>query len=171
MWEQGKGDKKNDFLPQVGIIKEQKANLDASWNHKGDKYCVGSSSGYIYVGSYFKDNNFWVAHPVSKKPTHKASVVCVRFDPLSGRVVASASLDGTIQITSCYKQDLDNDSAGPFGSVTSHGDTLMSIQNNGWINSVSFNLSGTALCYVTQDCELNFADVSGVANAGGKAKP
>ena len=66
-----------DFMPQMGMIKEKKANLDASWNHRGDKFCVGSSSGFVYVGSYFATNNFWVAHPLNKKPQHKASVTSV----------------------------------------------------------------------------------------------
>lgn len=79
------------------MIGESKANLDAAWNTSGTAFCVGSSSGNIYVGTYSEANNFWVAHPLSKKKAaHKASVVCVRFEPLSGKVVASASLDGTI---------------------------------------------------------------------------
>jgi len=82
-------------MPQMGMIKEKVANLDAAWNHRGDKYCVGSSSGFVYVGSYFSSNNFWVAHPLAKKPQHKASVTSVVFDPKSSRVIASASIDGT----------------------------------------------------------------------------
>ena len=88
-------DPKNNFTPQMGMIKEMKANLDASWNTRGDKFCVGSSSGHIYIGTFSEANNFWVAHPLSKKGVHKASVVSVKFDSLSSRVVASASLDGT----------------------------------------------------------------------------
>jgi hypothetical protein len=84
------------------MIKEPRANLDAAWNHRGDKFVVGASSGNIYMGIYSKENNFWVAHAITKKVVHKASVVCVRFDPLSSRVIASASLDGTCQITSAY---------------------------------------------------------------------
>jgi WD40 repeat protein len=94
----------------MGVIQEKMANLDASWNKNGDKYCVGSSSGNVYVGRYYADNNFWVAHSISKKPMHKASVVCVKFDSMSGRAVASASLDGSVYITSSYYEDLDQGS-------------------------------------------------------------
>ena len=59
VWEPGT---KNEFLPQLGMIKEYKANLDGSWNHRGDKFCVGASSGTIYIGTYSPNNNFWVAH-------------------------------------------------------------------------------------------------------------
>jgi len=77
------------------MINEPRANLDAAWNHRGDKFVVGSCSGNIYLGRYNPDANFWVAHPIKNKPVHDASVVCVKFDPLCSRVVASSSLDGT----------------------------------------------------------------------------
>lgn len=73
-----------DFMPQLGMIKEQRANLDAAWNSRGDKFVVAATSGCVYVGTYFAGNNFWVAHTVSKssnKPIHKASAICARFDP------------------------------------------------------------------------------------------
>lgn len=84
----------------------------------------------------------------------------MRFDPLSSRVVASASLDGTVQITSVFQDDLDKDSAGPFGNVTSFGETLVSITCNAWANFVSFSPSGKSIAFGTHDCELNFADIS-----------
>ena len=170
VWKQGTGDKNADFAPQVGMIQESKANLDASWNSRGDKFCVGSSSGCIYVGTYSQANNFWVAHELTKKTAHKASVVSVKFDGLSSRVMASSSLDGTCQITSCFMAELDqNSKAGPFGSVTSTGVTLLSVSCNGWINFVCFSPSCDTICYGTQDCELNFCNVSDAA--GGKSKP
>jgi len=50
------------------------------------------------------------------KPLHDGSVVSVKFDPLSSRVIASASIDGTVVISSAYDPDLDaNSTAGPFG--------------------------------------------------------
>lgn len=44
-----------------------------------------------------------------KRPLHKASVVSVKLDPLSSRVCASASTDGTCYITSCYDKNIDTD--------------------------------------------------------------
>jgi WD40 repeat protein len=96
VWKQGEGNNKYDFSPQLGMIKEKIANLDAAWNHRGDKFCVGSSSGFLYVGFYNPNNNFWVAYPTQKKPSHKASVTSVRFDNMTGRVIVSGSLDGTV---------------------------------------------------------------------------
>ena len=160
-------------MPQLGMIKEQRANLDAAWNHRGDKFAIASSTGCVYVGTYFAGNNFWVAHTVSKsqnKPIHKASAIGVEFDPLSSRVVLSSSLDGTVQITSCYNKELDTDSAGPFGEVTSYGEQLMSVSCNGWVNYASWSPSAAQICFITHDCEVNFANVEKNAKDP-KAKP
>lgn len=54
--------------------------------------------------------------------------------------------------------------------VTSFGETLMSVSCNGWINFVAFSPSCNTICYGTQDCELNFADVKDVGQSAGKSK-
>jgi len=59
---------------------------------------------------------------------------------------------------------------GPFGSVDSYGETLLSVTSNGWINSFAISPSSKTLCYVTHDCELNFVDLS-EAGSSGKSKP
>ena len=89
------------YLPSLCNIKELKSNLDAAWNTQGNKFCVGASSGHVFVGSYDENVSFWVAislngDPAHNKGTHKASVLSVRFDPGSSRVVASASADGNV---------------------------------------------------------------------------
>lgn len=48
------------LMPQLVIIKELKSNLDAQWNHRGDKICVGASSGHVYVGAFNVVAGFWV---------------------------------------------------------------------------------------------------------------
>ena len=155
----------------MGMIKEPRANLDARWNKKGDKFVVGSSSGHVSIGTYSEQSNFWVAHPISKKPVHKASVVSVCFD-ISGRAIASCSLDGQVFIHSCFDENLDKDSTqGPFGSVTSYGDKLVKLKSSAWANFVTFSPSCKQICYGTQDCELNFADVSEAAGGKSKVKP
>jgi hypothetical protein len=44
--------------------------------------------------------------------------------------------------------------------VTSYGDTLHSINLNGWVNWISFSPDSKTVSFVTHDCELNFTDVS-----------
>jgi WD40 repeat protein len=132
------------LMPQLVIIKELKSNLDAQWNHRGDKLCVGASSGHVYIGALNKDVGFWVAPAQTDKPLHKASVVAVRFDPGSGHVVASASADGSVIITSCYDENIDKNSkaVGPFAGVTSDTDEIFKFTNDAWVNTVEFSPSG-----------------------------
>lgn len=45
--------------------------------------------------------------------------MCVRFDPLSSRVVASASTDGQVIVTTSYDENLDKSGSGPFAKIVS----------------------------------------------------
>jgi hypothetical protein len=47
--------------PQLAVIRETKSNVDAAWNHTGNKFCVGASSGNVFVGVFDDAQNFWVA--------------------------------------------------------------------------------------------------------------
>lgn len=83
---------------------------------------------------------------------------------MSGRVCASGSTDGTCKITTCFLKGIDGaNNAGPFGNVSTFGETLLVFNSNGWINSVNFSPSSSVFCYATHDCELNFIDVSKAA--------
>ena len=104
----------------------------------------------------------------------------VKFDSLSSRVVASASLDGTCQITSCYLKEVDNNQtitpfgnmgSGPFGNVDSFGETLLKVDCNGWINYCAFSPDCNTLAFCTQDCEVGFLNVSDAGSGKSKAKP
>jgi len=39
-------------IPALCAVKELKSNLFASWNHRGDKFCVGGSSGHVFIGTF-----------------------------------------------------------------------------------------------------------------------
>jgi hypothetical protein len=54
--------------------------------------------------------------------------------------------------------------------VTTFGDSLLSISSSTWINGLSFSPNSKILSYVTQDCEINFLDLS-ECGSGGKSKP
>ena len=144
-------------MPQLCQIKELKANTDACWNHRGDKFAVGAASGLVFVGSYDPQNGFWIARSLTDetKPLHDGTVVSVKFDPLSSRVVASASIDGTVCISSAFDPDLDTSStAGPFGSVTTNykeaQETIFKFKCSEWVNTVSFSSSGSTICYASK---------------------
>jgi WD40 repeat protein len=169
VWEDSKD--VNGLKPQLAVIKETKSNIDAAWNNLGNKFVVGASSGNVFVGRFDEAAGFWVATSISgKKPLHSQSVTSVRFDPQSGRVVASGSADGKCYITSCFNPETDAASTkGPFGSISTYGETLLSFNSIGWVNFISFSPCATVLSFATHDCEVNFVDVS--KGGEGKDKP
>lgn len=161
VWKEDPATKK--YMPQLCQIKELKANTDACWNHRGDKFAVGAASGLVFVGSYDPQNGFWIARSLTDdtKPLHDGTVVSVKFDPLSSRVVASASIDGTVCISSAFDPDLDTSStAGPFGSVTTNykdaQETIFKFKCSEWVNTVSFSSSGSTICYASKLKSPNF---------------
>jgi len=166
----------NRLMPNLCAVKELKSNLDASWNGRGDKFCVGGSSGHVFVGVFNSDLNFWVAlsqteEPPLGKPLHKASVTAVKFDPLSGRVVASSSADGSVLVTSAYKEELDTDGAGPFAGVVEEAGTVMfRLKTSVWNNTLSWSPSGATLAFASHDCEMHFAAFT-AESVGSKTKP
>ena len=56
----------NGLKPTLAVVKETKSNIDAAWNHNGLKFCVGASSGNLFIGTFSESNNFWVGTPISK---------------------------------------------------------------------------------------------------------
>jgi hypothetical protein len=49
-----------EYRPTLSVIKETKANIDGAWNHRGDKFCIGSASGNVFIASFSSVNNFWI---------------------------------------------------------------------------------------------------------------
>lgn len=96
----------------------------------------------------------------------------MRFDPLSSRVVASASADGTVIISSCVNPDLDAGSkAGPFGSVDGEEvQIIFKFKPGSWVNTLSFSPSGNSMAYASKsflshiflahDCTVHFISFS-----------
>jgi WD40 repeat protein len=133
------------------IVKEKKSNLDCQWNRFGDKFVIGSSSGFVYQCTYNEAQKFWVAEQ-DRKARHTDSVIQVRYDPGSGHVVASVSLDGTVQIKSCYNADIDSthDASGLFAGIRTSGVTVFKFNPGQWINSFSFSPSGEQFVWASK---------------------
>jgi hypothetical protein len=92
----------------------------------------------------------WVAHPQTEKPLHDSAVVCVKFDPLSSIVVASASTDGQVIVTSNHFPELDGESGtGPFGAIREL-DVIFKFRCSEWVNMLSFSASGNTLAFASK---------------------
>ena len=59
-------------------------------------------------------------------------------------MVASASADGKVIISSCFDEKIDSASkaTGPFAAVNTDADTLFKFENDAWVNTVAFSPSG-----------------------------
>jgi len=75
---------------------------------------------------------------------------------MSGRVCASASTDGKVYITTCYDKETDSEcTQGPFGSITTSGETLLKFTANSWVNLVQFSPDSSILCYASKKTSFN----------------
>ncbi len=142
VWKEDATTKK--MMPQLCNIRELKSNNDACWNMRGDKFCVGAASGHVYTGCYNNAVNLWIANSLTdNKSLHDSPVTSVKFDPLSGRVVASSSTDGTVIVSSAYDDQMDTaQDQGPFGKLKSN-EILFKFKCTEWVNCVSFSPSGS----------------------------
>ena len=146
-----KHDADNKLMPQLCNIRELKANTDACWNYRGDKFCVGASSGHVYAGSYNKEVSLWIATSLTDtKALHDSPITAVKFDPLAGRVIAYASTDGCVMVTTAFYEDLDHgDDNGPFGKIKSQ-EVLFKFKCSEWVNTLSFSPSGSQLAFASK---------------------
>ena len=77
-------------------------------------------------------------------------------------MIAAASFDGSCKVFSAIHTKVDTEAPeGPFAEVTSFGKALFKFNCMYWLNHVSFDPTGTVLCYASHDGTLNFCDVSG----------
>lgn len=108
------------YVPQFVNMDEKLAILDLKWNQQGTKFVVGTSSKRIFIGTFSQTNNWWTTDEIKKQ--HKSSILSVEFSP-NGRVIASASFDGTCKILSACNADLDTEETKTaFGEVEGFGE-------------------------------------------------
>ena len=113
----------------------------------------------LFVGFFDEKNNWWKTEEIKKQ--HKSSILSCEFSP-NGRVIASASFDGTCKIISAYvpTADGDEESKGAFGTVDNFGEWLVEYKCQFWLNHVTWCPTGNAIWYSSHDGTLNFWDLS-----------
>ena len=94
----------NKWTPALVIVSNlDRAALCARWNKSGTIFGVGSGNKRIFLGYYEPSNKWWTS--VTFK-VHKSSVVAIAFHPTE-HLIASASTDKKIIISSCYVPEAD----------------------------------------------------------------
>ena len=115
--------------------------LCCKWNSRGDKFCEGTSAKQLFIGYYDTNTNWWMGRPIK---VHKSSVVCCEIDPTS-LFVLSGSTDLRVYVSSCYIPSVDDkhltDQTKPLAQ--DFGSVIYEFRPNCWLNSVTWNASGS----------------------------
>ena len=138
------------WIPNLIIIKNRRAILDATWSQSGTKIALGTGGKKVAIGRFNPDIAAWSTKLLSK--VHTSAVTCVRFHP-SELYVASGGTDGVCNITSCYLEIVD----GPRPGVPALGETMYTVDlNRVWINALSWSLDGRYLAIAPHNSTVTF---------------
>ena len=129
------------WTPSNVVATTKLGYLCCKWNSRGDKFCEGTSAKQLLIGYYNTGNNWWMGKNIK---VHKSSVVCCEIDPTS-LFVLSGSTDLRVYVSSCYMPDIDDkhltDQTKPLAQ--DFGSVIYEFRPNCWLNSVTWNASGS----------------------------
>ncbi|CAD8141193.1 unnamed protein product [Paramecium octaurelia] len=132
----------NTWSKDLVIITNEKAILSGEWAPNGQKCVVGTACHKAFVLFFEEKNNWWHNQQIN---CFYSSVTACRFHP-SGRVLGLGSTDQTFKLVSCVIQENinseDQSYTGVFKDIKTFGEILVTINLNGWVNSIDFNQSG-----------------------------
>ncbi|CAD8052581.1 unnamed protein product [Paramecium primaurelia] len=132
----------NQWNKDLVIITNEKAILSGEWAPNGQKCVVGTACHKAFVLFFEEKNNWWHNQQIN---CFYSSVTACRFHP-SGRVLGLGSTDQTFKLVSCVIQENmnfeDQTYNGLFKDIRTFGEILVTINLNGWINSIDFTQSG-----------------------------
>lgn len=143
----------------ISVVAPSNAELGylcCKWNSRGDKFCTGTSAKQLFIGYYNPGTNWW--HVINIKG-HKSSVCCCEIDPTSLFVI-SGSTDMRVNVSSCYLPDVDDknltDATKPLAQK--FGTVLYEFKANAWVNSVTWNASGSLGFSSNQNATISIYD-------------
>ena len=144
------------WTPSNVVATTKLGYLCCKWNSRGDKFCEGTSAKHLFIGYYNTDSNWWMGRNIK---IHKSSVVCCEIDPTSLFVI-SGSTDFRIYVSSCYIPEIDDkhltDQTKPLAQ--NFGDVIYDFRPNCWVNSVTWNKSGSLGIAANQDATIAVID-------------
>jgi actin related protein 2/3 complex subunit 1A/1B len=144
------------WTPSNVVATTKLGYLCCKWNSRGDKFCEGTSAKQLLIGYYNTGNNWWMGKNIK---VHKSSVVCCEIDPTS-LFVLSGSTDLRVYVSSCYMPDIDDkhltDQTKPLAQ--DFGAVIYEFRPNCWLNSVTWNASGSLGFAAGQDATVAVID-------------
>ena len=144
------------WTPSNVVATTKLGYLCCKWNSRGDKFCEGTSAKHLFIGYYNTNSNWWMGRNIK---VHKSSVVCCEIDPTSLFVI-SGSTDFRVYVSSCYLPEIDDkhltDQTKPLAQ--NFGDVIYDFRPNCWINSVTWNASGSLAFAASQNATIAVID-------------
>ena len=144
------------WTPSNVVATTKLGYLCCKWNSRGDKFCEGTSAKHLFIGYYNTDTNWWMARPIK---AHKSSVVCCQIDTTSLFVI-SGSTDFRIYVSSCYIPEIDDKHITDKSLCHNFGEIIYEIRANCWINSVTWNKSGSLGFAANQNATIVIFDLN-----------
>jgi actin related protein 2/3 complex subunit 1A/1B len=145
----------NTWKPEIVIFETKVSVLSVKWNTKGDKFVASTGCKIVGTGYYEVNNKWWTC---KKMKEHYSAVTCSKIDN-SGLFIISGSTDNRIYISSAYvkENDLDINTDIPY-QVSEHGELLMTIKADAWVNDVCWSKSGNFCFAATHDAIVYVID-------------
>ncbi|CAF2947610.1 unnamed protein product [Rotaria sp. Silwood2] len=135
------------WKPQmVELQRTSRAVCCAKWSPEENKFVIGSSDKNVAVCYYEKDQRFWAAEMIKKKP--KSTVTCIAWHP-NNQLIAVGSCDYRCRIYSAFIKIVDGQAqTSNWGTIKNTGELLHEFQSeSGWIHDVAFSPLGDNLAW------------------------
>ncbi|CAF1072694.1 unnamed protein product [Adineta steineri] len=139
------------WKPQmVELQRTSRAVCCAKWSPEENKFAIGSSDKNVAVCYYEKDQRFWAAEMIKKKP--KSTVTCIAWHP-NNQLLAIGSCDYRCRIYSAFVKTVDEQArTSNWGKITNTGELLHEFQSeSGWIHDVAFSPLGDNIAWVSHN--------------------
>ncbi|GMI29656.1 hypothetical protein TeGR_g12876 [Tetraparma gracilis] len=149
------------WKPSLVILRIDRAALDVKWSPDGKKFAVASGSKCVPVCYFEAEHDWWVSKMIKK---HKSTVTKVAWHPNS-QLLATGSTDFKARVFSTYVRQVDDAQDASTFPAAAFGEQCWETGAHGWVNSVCWSPSGSALAWAGQDSSLSVVDFSGGVEA------
>ncbi|KAF9730681.1 hypothetical protein PMIN06_004173 [Paraphaeosphaeria minitans] len=142
------------WKPTLVLLRINRAATCVRWAPSETKFAVGSGARLIPVCYFEEEDNWWVSKHI-KKPI-RSTITAVAWHPNSV-LVAAGSTDGHARVLSAFVKGVDaRPEPSAWGERLPFNTVCGEFMNNtaGWVHSVAFSPSGSALAFAAHDSTL-----------------
>jgi actin related protein 2/3 complex subunit 1A/1B len=149
---------RNEWRENFVALRLRRAATCVRWSADGLKFAVGGAEGIVSVGYYEVENDWWVCKHL--KSLDGSPVLSLAWHP-SGRLLAVATLSGSVEVLTTFLKNVPSNNANPSwlqSDDDSFDENVGSLNYGCWIHSMSFSPSGDTLAMAAHDGKLYLQD-------------